>query len=316
VLVDGVDTTLCPAAGDTSVRDERGMPRLLGPRCDLGADELIPVTATLGLSQIAAMSPDGVEEVATINVHAAATGAPAPTGTIQIFHNAQSLEQCEGAEVVAGSVACGTGTIHAGRHSFAATFTSGAGFASATTPTVTQQLDAPSFTSAPSATATTGHHIDVHIAVRSAVGAAITEQGKLPAGVTFHHTRDAATLTGIPAAQAAGRYRLTLTATDALGTRQQTFTLTVNAAPRFTTARHVRLRLHHRARFVIAASGAPTPSLTRTGGLPPGLTTHKQAGRITLQGTPRGPAKTYTIRVTAHNAAGTSSQSLTITTKP
>jgi hypothetical protein len=87
----------------------------------------------------------------------------------------------------------------------------------------------PAFSSAAKATFLTGRRKSVTIKTAGFPVAAVTEQGKLPHGVTFTaHPNGTATLTGTPASSARGHaFVLTLTATNSAGTVRQTFRLLV-----------------------------------------------------------------------------------------
>jgi hypothetical protein len=116
-----------------------------------------------------------------------------------------------------------------------------------------------------------------------------------------------ALLSGTPAAGSGGVYTLTLTAHNGVGSDAlQTFTLTINSAPNFTSANGATFTVGSAGSFTIAATGFPTPSLSRSGVLPAGVTFVDHGnGTALLSGTPA--AKTgglYPITLTAHNGAG------------
>ena len=88
----------------------------------------------------------------------------------------------------------------------------------------------PSFTSASAATFTVGKLGTFDITTAGYPFAALTVKGTLPKGVKFESTgKGTAILTGTPAAGTAKTYKLTITATNSLGTITQSFTLTIIA---------------------------------------------------------------------------------------
>jgi hypothetical protein len=149
---------------------------------------------------------------------------------------------------------------------------------------------------------------------------AITETGSLPSGVTFTDNGDGtATLAGTPAAGTAGSYPLTLAATNTTGTRQQSFTLTVQpatTAPVITSADHATFSYASASSFTITTTaGYPTATtITKTGTLPAGVTfTDNGDGTATIAGTPTA-AGAFPLTLTASNGATTdATQSFTLT---
>jgi hypothetical protein len=138
--------------------------------------------------------------------------------------------------------------------------------------------------------------------------------------VTFNDNGNGtATLGGTPAAGTAGTYGITITANNGVGTTaNQSFTLTVNStqAPAITSANSTTFAVGVPGTFNVTTTGIPTPSLTKTGALPNGVTFNDNGnGTATLGGTPAaGTAGSYPITITAHNGAGTdASQAFTLT---
>ena len=67
----------------------------------------------------------------------------------------------------------------------------------------------------------------------------VTQNGSLPAGVTFTDNGDGtATLSGTPATGTGGTYPLTVTASSSVGSTTQSFTLTVEELASFTSSDH------------------------------------------------------------------------------
>jgi photosystem II stability/assembly factor-like uncharacterized protein len=136
----------------------------------------------------------------------------------------------------------------------------------------------------------------------------LSSSGSLPDGVTFNDIGDGtATLAGTPAAGTAGEYVIEITASNGvLPNATQTFTLTVVAAPTapaITSGNNTTFMVGSPGTFTVTTSGYPTPTLSKTGGLPSGVTfTDDGHGTATLAGTPAaGTAGDYVIDITASN---------------
>ena len=98
---------------------------------------------------------------------------------------------------------------------------------------VTQTLtfsvnQSPTITSSPGASATVGKFFTFSVTTTGTPTATLTETGALPNGVLFNaNAKGAATVSGAPAAGTAGSYPITLTATNAAGSINQSFVLVV-----------------------------------------------------------------------------------------
>ena len=146
----------------------------------------------------------------------------------------------------------------------------------------------------------------------------LSETGALPSGVTFTDNGDgAATLAGTPAANTAGTYPFTITATNGVSPdATQTFTLTVNQAPGITSADHTTCTAGKACAFTVKSTGAPTPGLSEKGALPRGVRfKDNRDGTATLSGAPAaGTGGTYPFRITATNGVSPdATQSFTLT---
>lgn len=87
-------------------------------------------------------------------------------------------------------------------------------------------LSRPRFTSASSLSVAKGHTLRFTVRTTGYPFAKITESGRLPAGLKFTaHADGTATISGKPTAK--GRYHLTITARNSLGTARQTLRITV-----------------------------------------------------------------------------------------
>ncbi|MCW2933266.1 MAG: hypothetical protein JWM19_4228 [Actinomycetia bacterium] len=129
--------------------------------------------------------------------------------------------------------------------------------------------------------------------------------GKLPAGVTFSRT---GVLSGTPARGTGGVHKVTITASNGLGSPvTQHFTLTIDQPAGITSANHVTFTHGKRGNFTVRTTGYPVASVTELGTLPAGLKfTVGKNGTATISGTPAKSAKgkTYIIRLTATNKVG------------
>ena len=141
------------------------------------------------------------------------------------------------------------------------------------------------------------------------------QSGPLPGGLSFTDKGNGTgTISGTPALGAGGVYQLTLAATNIAATVTQNFTLTVDEAPSFTSANATSFTNGSPGTFTVTTDGYPTPTLTESGTLPPGVTFHSNGnGTATLSGTPTATG-TYSIGLHAANGIGTNAaQSFTLT---
>jgi|GEM_PF-1089065 len=139
----------------------------------------------------------------------------------------------------------------------------------------------------------------------------ITEFGALPPGMVFHYNGNGtASISGTPPANISGTYRVTLVASNSVGTpsvKQLSLVVTnVLRAPSITTASEFHAVAGRPNSFIIKASGSPAPSLTESGALPPGMVFHDNGnGSATVSGTPfAGTTGTYNVTVVASNGVG------------
>jgi hypothetical protein len=144
----------------------------------------------------------------------------------------------------------------------------------------------------------------------------ITASG-LPNGLSLVDNHNGtASLSGTPSG-AGNVYPVTFSATNPLGTTTKAFTLTVRQVPTITSPASLSLKVGAAVSptFMVVTTGYPVPRVSRTGTLPRGLTfTNNGNGTATIHGTPvAGTAGTYSLLLTATNAAGAATQTLTIT---
>jgi hypothetical protein len=171
-------------------------------------------------------------------------------------------------------------------------------------------------TSANTASATAGTAFSFTVTTVGTPAPTLTRAGTLPPGVTFtDNGNGTATLSGTPSAAARGPYPLTFTARNSTGTASQAFTLTVNNVPTFSSAAAVTETAGTAFTFAVRTAGYPTPSL-KSGSLPAGVSFSDNGdGTGSLSGTTAVTAGAYTVAITASNAAGTATQTITLTVR-
>ncbi|HEV8403494.1 MAG TPA: Ig-like domain-containing protein [Candidatus Limnocylindrales bacterium] len=164
---------------------------------------------------------------------------------------------------------------------------------------------APAITSASTTTFTVGSVGSFTVTTTGTPTASITMSGGLPSGLTFTDNGDGtATLSGTPAAGTAGDHPISFTASNGVAPdAHQSFTLHVNVAPAITSADHTTFTVGSAGTFTVTTTGTPTPSLSKVGVLPGGITfTDQGDGTAILSGTPAsGTGGDYALTVTASN---------------
>lgn len=204
-----------------------------------------------------------------------------------------------GTATISGTAGSGTG----GNYPITITATNSSG-------TVTQAFtlansEAPSITSASTATFSTGVQGSYTVTTTGFPAATITSSGSLPAGLTFTAGSDGtATIAGIAAAGTAGTYPVTISATNASGsTAALALTITVisAAAPTITSGAAAYFTLNQAGAVAIMTTGSPVAKISESGTLPDGLTfTDNFNGSALIQGTPTATG-TSTMAITAAN---------------
>jgi YVTN family beta-propeller protein len=178
----------------------------------------------------------------------------------------------------------------------------------------------PAITSAGSTSIRMQSPVDFTVTTTGSPAPAITEKGVLPSGITFtDNGNGTASLSGMAAVGTAGRYPITITASNGVGSpATQAFTLTVTtaaAAPTITSPPTTADTFGGLLSFTVTTTGYPVPSISKTGTMPPGVHFAGNGdGTATISGIPAGTALgTYTVTLAAKNKAGTATQSFTMT---
>jgi len=184
--------------------------------------------------------------------------------------------------------------------------------------TVAAATSAPVITSGTAATFAAGQAGTFSVTTTGSPVAKISASSSpaLPSGVTFNDNGNGtAALSGIPKAGSQGTYVLTVTASNSAGTATKILTLTVNSGLAITSPNSATLVAGQPFSFKITTTGTPTPTVTRSGTLPPGIKwTAGTDGAATISGTAAASDHgVYTLTFTAKNASGFASQAFTLT---
>ncbi|WP_414661132.1 immunoglobulin domain-containing protein [Horticoccus sp. 23ND18S-11] len=133
--------------------------------------------------------------------------------------------------------------------------------------------------------------------------------GSLPSGVTLNATTGV--IAGTPTAS--GTFVVTVQASNGVGSAAtQSFTLTVNQAPVFTSANSTTFTNNTPGTFTLTASGSPAPTFGYVSGTFPPFASLLNG---VISGTPNGQA-TYVFVLSATNTSGTVTQTFTLTVGP
>ncbi len=211
----------------------------------------------------------------------------------------------------------GTATL-AGTPTATGTFNITITAASGVAPNATQSFTltvsgiAPTISSGASTTFTVGSAGSFSVTTTGTPKPALTESGPLPGGVTFvDNGNGTATIAGTPTVS--GPFLITITASNGVSPNAtQSFTLTVDQAPAFTSSTSTTFTVGTAGTFTATATGYPAPTFSETGILPSGVTF--TSGGL-LSGTPTaGTGGTYPLTITASNGVGSNAtQSFTLT---
>jgi hypothetical protein len=252
----------------------------------------------------------GTADSATITTSGFGAAALTESGALPgglAFH-----DNGNGTASVSGTATAGTG----GTYVLSITANNGVGSPDVEPYTITVN-EAPSFTSAGTATFTTGIAGSLAVAAIGFPFPSLSVVGTLPAGVTFtDNGNGTASLAGTPSAATGGVYHLTLQGSNGVGSAaSQTFTLTVKQGPAITSPANETFTANSAGLFFVTTTGFPTPALSLTGTLPAGVTFNDRGnGTGRLIGTPAsGTGGIYNLTITAANSAGSTQQSFVFT---
>ncbi len=204
----------------------------------------------------------------------------------------------DGTATLAGTPGAGSGG------SFPITITATNSAGTATQAFTLTNDEAPSVTSAPTATFYTGVNGTYTVTTTGYPMATITEVGALPAGITFtDNANGTATITGSTTASA-GTFPVSVSATNSSGstaTLALTLTVATSGPPSITSGTAAFFTLNQAGSFAVTTTGAPIASITEVGALPAGLTMVDEGnGEALISGTPTATG-TATLAVTATN---------------
>ena len=190
-----------------------------------GATATIDYSATDPAVTSAPAATAQVGSALAFTVTSTGSTVPTLTATGDIPSGVTFTDNGDGTASLAGTPASGT----AGDHAISVTATDGAG---STTQAFTLHVEAPpTFTSLPSTSGQTGVPFSYSVTTTGSPVASLSEDGALPAGVTFTDNGDGtATLAGTPTAS--GVFALTLAAHNGAGAdATQSFSLTILQTP-------------------------------------------------------------------------------------
>jgi sugar lactone lactonase YvrE len=213
------------------------------------------------------------------------------------------------AGVLSGTAAAGSGGVY----NITITALNG------TSPNATQAFtltvnEAPSITSAASTAFTAGTLGSFSLTATGYPAPTFSETGTLLGNVTLSSS---GVLSGTPPATSGGVYTITVTATNAVSSYNQNFTLTVDQAPAFSSAAATTFAVGSAGSFAFTATGYPAATFSEVGALPSSVTLSSSG---VLSGTSAtGTGGTYAITVTASNGTSpnaTQAFTLTVTDTP
>ena len=165
----------------------------------------------------------------------------------------------------------------------------------------------PAITSANQVTFTTGVAGSFTMTATGYPAPTFSWTGGLPSVIQLS---SAGVLSGTPVAGDGGTWPILVKAASTTGTATQSFTLTIDEAPSFTSASEATFMIGVPGTFTVSAFGFPAPTYSETGPLPAGVSFGTNG---VLSGTPADSASgSYPITMTATNSAGTATQAFTL----
>ena len=266
------------------------------------------LTLTLALAPTITSANHATFKVGTAGTFTPAATAGYPTTTTITESGALPSGVTFTSGKLSGTPAAGTGGA------YAINFIAGNGSASVTQAFTLAVEQKPAITSAATATFVEGQASSFTITTTGYPIATITATA-LPAGLAFTDNQNGtATISGTPLAGPGGAFTITITASNGnLPNATQTFTLTVEAPPAFTSASSATFVSNQTGSFTVTTTGFPVGSIAESGTLPTGLAlVDNKNGTATLSGKPTTKG-TFSITLSVIDGALTASQVLTIT---
>jgi hypothetical protein len=165
----------------------------------------------------------------------------------------------------------------------------GSGGPPPTTTTTTVPRVAPTFATSAPATFYVGETNSFEVHASGSPVPSLVESGTLPSGVTFVDQHDGtAAFSGVPAHDARGVYNIVVSATNGVGppVTMAVQIMVIQPGPLQITSSPVAFcELDRNCVITLSATGAPAPTLSISGALPPGLTfTSTGNGTATITG--------------------------------
>jgi large repetitive protein len=240
-----------------------------------------------------------VGNAASFTVTTVGTPTPALSEIGSLPSGVTFVDNGDGTGTLSGTPASGT------TGSYPITFTASNTVSSATQNFTLTVNQGPAITSGSATTFAVGTAGSFLVTATGTPTPALSENGTLPAGVTFvDNGNGTAALSGTPAAGSGGSYPLLITAANGVGTNAtQSFTVTINQGLAITSGSMTTFTVGSTGFFSVTTTGFPVPALTETGSLPNGVTfTDNGNGTATLSGTPVADSGgTYPLTITASN---------------
>jgi hypothetical protein len=170
---------------------------------------------------------------------------------------------------------------------------------------------APIIKNIPNKTADVGNTFTMTIKSTGYYTPSLSEDGSLPAGLTFTDNGDGtATISGTPQGYSGNLYTLQINASNQLGNASQQFNLTVDEGPTILSTKSANASIGSPFSFQVQVAGYPNPTIKETGKLPKGITFKNG----TFSGTPAaGSAGKYDLVLNAKNSSGSAGQGFTLT---
>jgi len=282
-------------AGVFFAADQRGQPRVINGQTDIGAVELT-LNPIIGTAPAILSAASATFVVGMMNSFSITTsGIPAPTA----FSETGTLPDGVGLTEYQDGTATLSGTPPAVTGTYVFNITASNGIAPDAVQVFTLTvIDPPTFTTSVAGSTFVAGTAIKPIAVKTKnplpTKTTLSISPQLPAGLTFtHHGNGTATIAGTPEAGLSTQ-TFTISATNTINsTATQTFTLTIDQKPAFTSAAIATFAEGQTTNFKVTTTGFPTATLTASS-LPLWATfTDNHDGTGILTGTP--PAGTINL---------------------